>query len=48
MKYEMQYIRAWEIEDKRRQRELLDLEAMRLRFRKAWEGTKRGVRDAPV
>eukprot|EP00913_Durusdinium_trenchii_P035372 g33102.t1 len=37
VKYEMQYIRAWEIEDKRRQRELLDLEAMRLRFRKEGE-----------
>ncbi|CAK9023091.1 Uncharacterized protein SCF082_LOCUS16059 [Durusdinium trenchii] len=37
VKYEMQYIRAWEIEDKRRQRELLDLEVMRLRFRKEGE-----------
>ena len=36
MKYEMQYIRAWEIEEKRRQREIADLEAMRARFQKDW------------
>lgn len=36
VKYEMQYIRAWEIEEKRRQREIADLEAMRSRFQKDW------------
>lgn len=36
VKYEMQYIRAWEIEEKRRQREIADLEAMRARFQKDW------------
>eukprot|EP00438_Fugacium_kawagutii_P004631 Skav229022 [mRNA] locus=scaffold127:559076:561053:- [translate_table: standard] len=34
VKYEMQYIRAWEIEEKRRQREIADLEARRSRFQK--------------
>ena len=34
MKYEMQY-KAWEIEEKRRRRELLELEAMRVKFQKA-------------
>ncbi|CAE7741348.1 unnamed protein product [Symbiodinium sp. KB8] len=41
VKYEMQYIRAWEIEEHRRSRELVDLEAMRARFRKDAETEER-------
>jgi len=41
VKYEMQYIRAWEIEEKRRQREIADLEAMRARFQKEGEGEEK-------
>ena len=33
VKYEMQY-KAWEIEEKRRRRELLELEALRAKFQK--------------
>lgn len=36
----MQYIRAWEIEEKRRQREIADLEALRSRFQKDWSEVK--------
>ncbi|CAL1132481.1 unnamed protein product [Cladocopium goreaui] len=41
VKYEMQYIRAWEIEEKRRQREIADLEAMRSRFQKEGEAEEK-------
>jgi len=41
VKYEMQYIRAWEIEESRRQKELADLETMRARFRKEAESEER-------
>lgn len=34
VKYEMQYIRAWEIEDRRRRREIADLESMRVKYQK--------------
>ncbi|CAJ1357634.1 unnamed protein product [Effrenium voratum] len=30
----MQYIRAWEIEDRRRRREIADLESMRVKYQK--------------